>query len=312
MRTILITLHLFMVNTIFAQLPQLRPEVIEFYQLRDIALRSRVLDEKDLIEKHKAFFSHPLFCEIAYGIEYIPFVRLLLLRGEYTKAEEYLLKAAKLHYFNTSNMLAHIFNKRTEVWFDSVLEKILEIENKRAIDPRIIAIAHELAEMVKKDRAVRMEEPIDRDFKHKIDSANIYRIIELIKENPDIDITRINMMGRISCPSNFNFTNMGDVGIILWHVLRCPVVPYAITAWTDFFEAYFRKRAEEGKGLDYCFWYDARIFWSNLVFAKREDPYYGIIGFGVPKFPLFIYVNNNLDEINKNRAKVGLLPLSRR
>ena len=73
-----------------------------------------------------------------------------------------------------------------------------------------------------------------------------------------------------------------------------------------FFEAYFRKRAEEGRGLDYCFWYDV-----YLVIAKGEDSFYGMQPSRTPPF-MFSPALGNLDEINKNRAKVGLLPLYRR
>jgi hypothetical protein len=78
--------------------------------------------------------------------------------------------------------------------------------------------------------------------------------------------------------------------------------------WTDFFEPYLRKRAEQGKGLDYCFHFD-----NYRVFGHREqeESYYGTIGLGTTTAP-FVYISDNLNEINKNRAKVGLLPLSRR
>jgi len=88
---------------VFAQPLQLRPEVVELYRLQDIALRSRILNSDDFIEKHKAFFNHPLFCENAFGFEYLNFARMLLRQGEYTMAREYFLKSARLRYVNTSS-----------------------------------------------------------------------------------------------------------------------------------------------------------------------------------------------------------------
>jgi len=294
----------------FAQALQLRPEVVELYRLQDIALRSRVLMEDDLIEKHKAFFNHSLFCENAFGFEYLNFAKALLIRNEHAMAEEYFLKSAtRLRYVSTSNALEWVF--RVRPWPDTVyliprtienmrfretmLEKILEIENKRNIDPRIIAIADEINELVRKDQAVRRIPGVDWDSIERVDLAIIRRVKELIKENPDIDILRIGT-GRISR----HFGNSLDLGIILWH-------QRGSTAWWEgFFEAYFRQRAEEGRGLDYAFWYD-----TVRVFAKREDSFFGMQPSRTPQYQ-FRFNVDNLDEINENRARVGLLPLTRR
>ena len=297
---------------VFAQALQLRPEVVELYRLQDIAMRSRVLNSDDFIEKHKAFFNHPLFCENAFGFEYLNFARMLLRHGEYTMAREYFLKSARLRYVNTSSAFEMIFRDRIQTWPDTiytiprtpenmkfretVLEEILEIE-KRC--PRIVAIAQELAEMNERDQAVRTTYENFREFGRKTDSINIHRMIELIKKNPDIDIMRINMLGRAQSGLGRNFGGV-DIGLILWHnLLQFP------ETWATFFEPYFRKRAEAGKGLDYVVWYDRQ----NFMLHQRET--FGIFGFGVTTRP-FIFVADNLDEINENRARVGLLPLTRR
>ena len=345
MKTTLVFLFLSVAVSVFARPPQLRPEIVEFYRLRDIALRSRVLAENDFIKKHKAFFKHPLFCEIAFGLEYIHFVEALLIQNERTKAQKYLLKAASLHYVNTSNRLRFMFGKTARTWPDTVyviprtpenikfketvLEKILEIENVRNVDPRITTIAQELEEMVKIDQAVRstrgradlpsvqnvdprimafarkLEDLVKKDpsihaaksiiWEHirKVDSVIILRVIELIKENPDIDIMRIDMLRNRSDIAGFG----GSISIILWHQRGNPF------AWEYFFLEYFRKRAEKGKGLDYCFWYD-----TYRSITKPEDTFYGMLPIRNTPFRLSV---DNLDKINKNRAKVGLLPLKR-
>jgi len=305
---------------VFAQALQLRPEVVELYRLQDIAMRSRVLNSDDFIEKHKAFFNHPLFCENAFGFEYLNFAKALLIRNEHAMAEKYFLKSAtRLRYVSTSNALEWVF--RVRPWPDNVyliprtvenmrfretmLEKILEIE-KQAVDSRIVAIAQEISEMVERDQAVRLEMPRRPDgqacFKAmlKVDSANIFRIIELIKENPDIDIMRINRSGRTSRSFGRDF-GLGDIDIILWHQRGD-----AFGTLANFFLPYFRERAEAGRGLDYTFWYDTYRFHT-----KRESSYFGIVGSGMTRRPFVLYVDN-LDEINENRARVGLLPLTRR
>jgi hypothetical protein len=265
-----------------------------------------------------SFFNHPLFCEVAFGFEYIDFADALLRRSEFAKAEKYLLKASRSHYMNASDKFVTFFNRTRQVWPDTVfaiprtpesmkfretvLEKMLEIEKQRNIDPRILAIADELRELVRKDQEVRLlSRNDDPGFKlmRNVDSMNIFRVIELIEENPDIDIMRIDMLRGFSMAQPYN--DLGDVHLILWHQRGDFFGTLA-----SFFLDYFRKRAEEGKGLDYCFWYDTYRF-----FTKNEDSYYGLVGFGVTNMP-FVYVSDNLDEINKNRAKVGLLPLSRR
>jgi len=303
---------------VFAQPLQLRPEVIELYRLQDIALRSRVLDKADFIKKHKAFFNHPLFCENAFGFEYLNFARMLLRRGEHTLAREYFLKSARLRYVSTSNAFETTFKARTQTWPDTVysiprtpenmkfretvLEEILEIE-KRC--PRIIAIAQELAEMTERGQVVRRKISTQQDAERyrktmrKVDSANIFRLIELVKENPDIDIMRVDILGG-GLGRDFFINGMGSPTLILWHnLLQFP------ETWATFFEPYFRKRAETGKGLDYVVWYDRQ----NFMLHQRET--FGMFGFGMTTRP-FVFVADNLDEINENRARVGLLPLSRR
>jgi hypothetical protein len=316
MRTkIIILLFLIAGNYAFAQRFQLRPEAAELYTLQDIAMRSRFLNSDSLIEKHEAFFAHPLFCETAFGYEYINFAEILLTRGEFEVAKKYLLIAAKSPYMNTSDMLEHFFNRRERVWPDTVyvipktpenlkfkettLEKILEIENSRVIDPRIFAIFDEIREMIRKDQAARRawdrtDKLIEWDSVAKVDSANIYRIKELIVENPDIDILRFNR------GANSRWKRDGDLWLIFWHVRAAP---YAYEAWSSFFEPYLRKRVEDGKGLDYTYWYDA------LCFGRREDSHFGIIP--ASNTPTFRYPFDNRDEVNKNRAEVGLLPLGR-
>ncbi|MCL2416554.1 MAG: hypothetical protein FWD02_01285 [Bacteroidales bacterium] len=302
-------LYLLVVSSVFAQPLQLRPEVVELYRLQDIALRSRVLMEKDLIEKHEAFFNHPLFCEIAFGMDIFHFAEALLIRGEHAKAEEYLLRSARSHYLSTSTMLDITLNRTMQVWPDTVflvprtpesmrfretiVENILEIENKRNIDPRIIAIAEEIRELIRKDQAVRRLPREDWDSVGRVDSVIIHRVKELIKENPDIDILRIAMIRGVST----HFGNSLDIGLIFWHQRG------STAWWTDFFEAYFRKRAEEGRGLDFCFWYDTVRF-----IARGEDSFFGMAPQRTPAFQFRLNVDN-LDEVNENRAKVGLLPL---
>ena len=311
MKTTLTFLCLLATYPTLAQLPQLRPEVVELYRLQDIAMRSRVLKSDDFVEKHEAFFSHPLFCETAFGFEYINFVEALLIRGELDMAEEYLLKSARLNYMNVSNMLEFIFRKRKPAtWPDTVylvqrtpenirfketmLEKISEIEKNLIIDPRVISIAQELKEMFKKDQAVRVAKPFCEDAMVKVDRANIERIKELIVENPDIDIFNIYLLSDRSEAAGISF----HLWLIFWHQRG------SLVFWTDF-EPYFRERAENGKGLDYCFWYD-----TYLVFTRpSQDPCYGLQPLRNTPFRLSIV--DNLDEINDNREKVGLLPLRR-
>ena len=297
---------------VFAQPLQLRPEVVELYRLQDIALRSRILNSDDFIEKHKAFFNHPLFCENAFGFEYLNFARMLLRQGEYTMAREYFLKSARLRYVNTSSAFEMIFRSRMQTWPDTIytiprtpenmrfretmLKKILEIEK---ICPRIVAIAQEISEMVERDQAVRRTEEIFIEYGRRVDSINIHRIIELIKENPDIDIMRVDILGG-GLGRDFFINGTGSPTLILWHnLLQFP------ETWATFFEPYFRKRAEAGKGLDYVVWYDRQ----NFMLHQRET--FGIFGFGATTRP-FIFVADNLEEINENRARVGLLPLTRR
>ena len=301
-------------------------------------MRSRVLEECDFIEKHKTFFNHPLFCEDAFGFEYINFVSALLIQGEHAMAETYLLKAAtRLRYVSTSNALEHIFRRRRSVFppdtahviprtpenmrfREMMLGKILEIEENQIADPRIVAIAQELEELARRDQAIRIT-PGDMTFwdsmdsigrsrvielreaglsMREVDSANIFRIIELIKENPDIDIMRINRSGRTNHSFGRDF-GLGDVDIILWHQ-RVD----ALGTLVSFFLPYFRKRAEEGRGLDFAFWYDTYRFHT-----KRESSYFGMVGSGRTRRPFVLYVDN-LAEVNENRARVGLLPLSLR
>ncbi|MDR2906601.1 MAG: hypothetical protein LBU91_01250 [Bacteroidales bacterium] len=327
-----IILQLFVANSVFAQLPQLRPEVVELYRLQDIAKQSRILNSDDIVEKHEAFFNHPLFDEIAFGIEYINLAEVLLIQGEREKAENYFLKAAqRLEYISTSNRFESIFDKRATGWSwdtvfliprtpenirfkERVLEKILRIEKKRIVDPRIMSIAQELEELKEKDQAIRwVGDPSFSDFSSGIDSAtiyriieltkknfskkevdsimrvvdssNIYRIIELIKENPDIDILRV-IRGRSENPT----------ALVLWHTLRLKV-RYARVAWL-FFEPYFRKQAENGKGLEYCYWYDAYC-WH----IKADLAYYGVYSSEGD--------TEDIKQMNERREKVGLLPLSR-
>ena len=314
MRTSFFILYLFITNTIFAQPPQLRPEIVEFYQLRDAAVRARVLDSTNFIEKYEAFLNHPLFCEVAFGFEYIDFADALLRQSEFAKAEKYLLKASSSHYMNASDKLIRILNRTRQVWTDTVftiprtpesmkfretvLEKMLEIESKRNINPRIIAIAGEIREMVRKDQAVRRLPREDWDSVGKVDSINIFRVIELIKENPDIDIMRIRMWGGFNVVRPYD--DLGDVSLLLWHQRGD-----TFGTLESFFLDYFRKRAEEGKGLDYCFWYDVYRY-----IAKREDSFYGMQPVRNNMF-MFSPALGNFDEINENRAKVGLLPLWR-
>jgi hypothetical protein len=306
-------LCLILASSIFAQLPMLKPEVVELYRQQDIAVRSRVSNSNDFIEKHEAFFNHPLFCEIAFGIEYIRFAEVLLVQGKYKKAEEYLLKATKSHYMNTSNLFTSIFDKRkitdsgivlvvpntpeNTKFKETVLEKIQDIEKKRIVDPRITAVAAKLYKLEKRDQAALL---LGREVSNREDSINkvfvaiVEQLKNLIEENPDIDVLRIHTR-------SYGWTEVDwDASLMLWHVFKGQA---AEVAWTDFFEAYFRKRAEEGKGLDYCLWYDTYRF-----FAKQKGSYYGILPFRNTPFRLNV---DNLNEINENRAKVGLLPLSR-
>jgi len=225
-----------------------------------MAIRARILDSNDFVEKYKKFFNHPLFCEIAFGFEYIEFADALLRRGEHAKAEKYLLKASRSHYMNASDKLITILSRTRQVWPDTVytiprtpesmkfretvLEKMLEIEKQRNIDPRIIAIAEETRELHRKDQAVRRLPREDWDSVGKVDSINIYRVIELIRENPDIDIMRIDTRGTFNMAEPYSY--LGNVWFILWHQRG----DYQGTL-ASFFLDYFRKRAEEGKGLDY-------------------------------------------------------------
>ena len=312
MRAIFIFLQLLFTSAIFTQPLNLRPEVAELYRLQDIALRSRVLVKTDFVEKHKAFFNHPLFCEVAFGMDIIDFAVALLIRGEHAEAEKYLLKSARSHYLNTSTMLEIMLNRTTQVWPDTVflvprtpesmrfretiMEKVLEIENNRNIDPRIIAIADEINELIRKDQAVRWIPGVDWDSIERVDLAIIRRVKELIKENPDIDILRIGMRRGMAT----HWGNSLDIGILFWHQRG------ATAWWEDFFEAYFRKRAEEGRGLDFCYWYDTVRF-----VARGEDSFFGMSPQRTPAFRFRLNVDN-LDEINENRARVGLSPLTRR
>jgi hypothetical protein len=332
MKKYLIIALLFATATIFAQLPQLRPEVVELYRLQDIAKQSRVLNSDDFIAKHEAFFAHPLFCEIAFGKDYIDFAEALLIQGNHEKAEKYFLKSAKSHYLTTSNMFAKIFNKRENWWIDTsfiiprtpenikfketVIEKILEIEEERTIGPRIIVILQELRDIEEKDQAIRWISPRNTEYEElwsiladsvknrrmtelskelanenldiiKVDSMNISRIIELIRENPDIDVLRIK-------------SEIDIMGVVLWHSFRLRM-RYARTAWTDFFEPYWRKQAENGKGLEYCYWYDV-YHWH----IKQDIPYYGI--YNISSIELY---DEDIEKINERREKIGLLPLTK-
>jgi hypothetical protein len=311
----------------FAQLPQLKSEVVNFYHIRDIAVQSRILNSNNVIEKYEDFLNHPLFCETAFGFEYIDFVEVLLKRGEYRKAEKYLLKTARSHYMNASDKFIAIFNRTKQTWPDTVfaiprtpesikfketvLEKMLEIEEKRNIDPRFMAIVHEIGELAEKESVnrnlIHRTSNYDMESINKSDSVIIYRLIELIKENPDIDIMRINMRKSHVFNVVTPYFDLGDVRMILHHVLRHRSASYAETAWDNFFEAYFRERAEQGKGLDYCFWYDTRLSHGKYGFNHNET-YYGMtLWHGNP-------VRLSVDrrkEVNENREKVGLSPLTR-
>jgi len=336
-------LQLFVVSSVFAQLAQLRPEIVELYRLQDIAKQSRTLNSDDLIATHEAFFNNPLFCEVAFGLEYIRFANMLIRQGEQEKAEEYFLKATKSQYIKVSNHLVEIFNRASN-WFEimynrlnytisdsafvtisdtvfviprtsenmrfkeAMFEKILEIEKKQIIDPRIVAIVQETEEMFNIDQAVRTDsgdifwigfDSIMRSLvieakkknlsQREVDSMNIYRLIELIKENPDIDVLRIVRHHRAVNPTR----------PILLHSLRYNA-RFARTAWTDFFEPYFRKQAENGKGLEYCYWYDV-YQWH----VKGGIPYYGEYNlFGI------LFEDEELKEINERRERIGLLPLA--
>jgi len=336
MRTNLTFLLLFVASCIFAQLPQLRPEVVELYRLQALAQQSRRLNSDDLIATHKPFFNHPLFCEIVFGIEYIHLARHLLIQERHEYAEKYFLKATRSQYINVLNHLTHIFvmvknqlevlfNRPGDVIVDTVfliprtpenmrfketmLEKILEIEKKQIRDPRILAIAQELGEMFEMEQAVRInvDDPEDifwtrldsvgrrrvvelqkRNLSmREVDSMNINRIIELIRENPDIAVLNIQIQGRPFL-----------IRSLLWRSLRLNE-RFARTAWTDFFEPYFRERAENGRGLDYCRWYDV-YRWH----IRRDIPYYGVYNpFRV------LFEDYELEIINERRERVGLLPL---
>jgi len=192
---------------------------------------------------------------------------------------------------------------------ETVLEKILEIEKKQIRDPRILAIAQELGEMFEMEQAVRInvDDPEDifwtrldsvgrrrvvelqkRNLSmREVDSMNINRIIELIRENPDIAVLNIQIQGRPFL-----------IRSLLWRSLRLNE-RFARTAWTDFFEPYFRERAENGRGLDYCRWYDV-YRWH----IRRDIPYYGVYNpFRV------LFEDYELEIINERRERVGLLPL---
>lgn len=348
MRALLVFLCLSTVIVGCTQSPELKlrlkPEVVELYRLQDVARQSRILNSDDLIAKHEAFFNHPFFCEIAFGIEYINLAEALLVRGKQKKAEKYFLKAARTQYINVSNQLVRIFNRVSnslEIMFNrpddviwdtvfviprtpenmkfkkTMLEKILKIEKKQIIDPRIIAIANELGKMFDIDQAVRILDHRNIDVERslnplrvhrldsimalrlvelnkenlsmrEVDSMNIYRIIELIRENPDIDVLRIQREEGAFSP----------IGTLLWRSLRLNI-GFARTAWTDFFEPYFRERAENGRGLDYCYWYDV-YRWH----IRRDIPYYGVYN------PFDIgFFEEDIKKINERRERVGLLPL---
>jgi hypothetical protein len=306
MKKFLATLLLFSTTAIFAQLPQLKPEVVELYRLQQTALRSKSPSD------YEAFFKHQLFSEKYFGGQYVNYAEVFFQNNDLKNAEKYFLKAAEIGKLNTVtfnrwfNMIIRRNNEpdryaipRTETnlkFHEKILAKIKNIEQNRVVDSRITAIADELREMLKKDQDIRRTNSTcgtndgGTSPLRKVDSANIFRLIELIKENPDIDVLSVNI------PGNEGFGSMLLLmhGLVAWE-----------NAWTDFFEPYFRERAETGKGLSYCFYYD-----RYRVLTKGGNSYYGeFTKSGGLMRADFKIRDENLDEINQNRAKVGLLPL---
>ena len=283
-------------SSVFAQLPELRPEVVELHRLQQTAIRSNSPAD------FEAFFRHSLFSERYWGRWFVNYAQALFQNNDLKNAEKYFLKATEIGRLNTVtfsrwfNMIIRRPNEpdrysipRTEtnlIFFNTVLAKIETIEQNKTPDPRVIAIGEELREMVKRDQDVRRNSGDIRS----VDSVNIFRLIELIKENPDIDVLNVNIPGH----EGFGTMLLLMHGLVAWE-----------SAWTDFFEPFFRRQAEEGRGFTYCFYFD-----RYRVLVRGEPSFYGEFtrSSGLMRSD-FTTREVNIEEINRNRERVGLLPL---
>jgi hypothetical protein len=338
MKTISTIFLILSATAFFAQplppLLELKSEIVAYYRLVDRATGSS--NPKDF----EALFNHPIYKKWGRPL-HRSYAEALLKNNDLKNAEKYFLFAAETGDLN-STQFAHIFNmKKSEAimgivggrfvpvgnivgdyviprtpanmeFRENVLRKIQNIEQRKRsererlanspesgrirdmLSIRKEAIGNELKEMHRRDQEIRSNGRTDRPdgtisrSLREVDSINVWRLIELIKDNPDIDVMSLN--------SNGTF-------IILLHALS-----HQAKAFTDFFAPYFRKQAEQGRGLyNFCFFYDL-----HSVRVRGSVSHYGF--FGTNQTPFAVAGTSdekNLDEINRNRFLVGLRPLKR-
>jgi hypothetical protein len=317
-------------NFALAQLPQLKPEVVEYYRLKNTVIRSENPKDFELL------FKHPLSTEKDLGINVRRYAEALLKNNDLKNAEKYFLIAAEAGNLNSDDF-EYIFivkwgepmpnageyvipqTSANMEFKERVFKEMQKIEKRKLKEKEIMAnmpennkrknilnsrnekIIKELNEIYRRDQEIRLKNKTDRpdgtftDNMREIDSINVWQLIKLIKENSDIDLLEI------KTPEQTH----NKIFIILLHALS-----HQIKAFTEFFEPYFRKRAEEGKGLDYCFYYD--LYCVRGKQANGGESYYGEFGKNqMPSHRNGESEERNIEDINKHRVKVGLLPLHR-
>lgn len=282
---------LFLCRFAYSQQLNIRPDLRDFYlKMDELSFSENQSDFEDVLQS-PFFNSH-------FSPVYLLYADWLAERSQFEKAEKYYILTAENKIISLKafeRQYRKAYWKENLEGYEKLRKKLIEIENEliQKITQREKDLYDTVCVYFSRDQKTRQKDydsMTKEDFKNMrtVDSLNIYGLVRLMKENPDIDFTKLGW---------YEYETTSKVSDIRLHcIMEFPAV------WYDFFEKRDRERIEKGEGYPYTY----AFAYDRILFGQRKPSYYGTFTASGWYELKKTCAEPNLEEINQHRREIGL------